>query len=139
MTPDPATEWRRPAGCDTGTEGNLAAAFASLAEQRVGALLVRFDAFCRGARDQVISFAARYAMPALYLESKPATSGGLSSCGPDLVDEYRQLGDYTGRVLRGEKPHVERKLELGRLGHRQVGPGIGYDWHHSGGEQRSMP
>jgi putative tryptophan/tyrosine transport system substrate-binding protein len=40
----------------------------------------------------------------LYLESKAVTSGGLSSYGPDLEDEYRQLGVYTGLVLRGEKP-----------------------------------
>jgi putative tryptophan/tyrosine transport system substrate-binding protein len=89
---------------NTGTAGDLAAAFASLAEQRVGALLIGSDAFFWAARDQIISLAARYAIPTLYLESKAVTSGGLSSYGPDLVDEYRQLGPYTGRVLRGEKP-----------------------------------
>jgi putative tryptophan/tyrosine transport system substrate-binding protein len=89
---------------NTGTAGDLAAAFASLAEQRVGALLIGSDAFFWAARDQIISLAARYAIPTLYLESKAVTSGGLSSYGPDLVDEYRQLGLYTGRVLRGEKP-----------------------------------
>jgi putative tryptophan/tyrosine transport system substrate-binding protein len=89
---------------NTGAEGDLPAAFASLAEQRIGALLIGSDAFFWAARDQVISLAARYAIPTLYLESKAVISGGLSSYGPDLVDEYRQLGVYTGRVLRGEKP-----------------------------------
>jgi putative tryptophan/tyrosine transport system substrate-binding protein len=89
---------------NTGTEGDLAAAFSSLAEQRVSALLIGSDAFFWAVRDQVISLAARYAIPTLYLESKAVTSGGLSSYGPDLMDEYRQLGVYTGRVLRGEKP-----------------------------------
>jgi putative tryptophan/tyrosine transport system substrate-binding protein len=89
---------------NTGTEGDLVAAFASLAEQRVGALLIGSDAFFWVVRDQVVSLATRYAIPTLFLESKAVTSGGLSSYGPDLVDEYRQLGVYTGRVLRGEKP-----------------------------------
>jgi len=89
---------------NAGTENDLAAAFATLAEQRVGALLIGSDAFFWAARDQIISLTARYAIPALYLESKAVESGGLSSYGPDLVGEYRQLGLYTGRVLKGEKP-----------------------------------
>jgi putative tryptophan/tyrosine transport system substrate-binding protein len=88
----------------TGSEGDVVAAFASLTEQRVGALLIGSDAFFWAVRDRIISLAARYAIPTLYLESKAVASGGLSSYGPDLVDEYRQLGVYTGRVLRGEKP-----------------------------------
>jgi putative tryptophan/tyrosine transport system substrate-binding protein len=70
---------------NTGTEGDLATAFASLAKQHVGALLIGSDALFWATRDQVISLAARYAIPTLYLESKAVTSGGLSSYGPDLV------------------------------------------------------
>jgi len=89
---------------NAGTESDLAAAFATIAEQRVDALLIGSDAFFWAARDQIISLAARYAIPTLFLESKAVASGGLSSYGPDLEDEYRRLGRYTGRVLKGEKP-----------------------------------
>jgi putative ABC transport system substrate-binding protein len=89
---------------NAGTPSDVAASFAILAEQGVGALLIGSDAFFVAARDQIISLAARYKIPTLFVESKAVAAGGLSSYGPDLADEYRQLGLYTGRVLNGEKP-----------------------------------
>jgi putative tryptophan/tyrosine transport system substrate-binding protein len=89
---------------NAGTERDLAEAFKTVAAQQVGAVLIGSDVFFWGVRDQIISLAARYAIPTMFLESKAVASGGLSSYGPDLVGEYVQVGVYTGRVLKGEKP-----------------------------------
>jgi putative ABC transport system substrate-binding protein len=87
-----------------GTETDIAAAFATLIEQRAGALLIGGDPFFYGARDQIVSLAARYAIPTMYFEITSVAAGGLLSYGPDLLGANRQVGLYTGRILRGEKP-----------------------------------
>jgi putative tryptophan/tyrosine transport system substrate-binding protein len=48
--------------------------------------------------------AAQHRMPALYFEGDFAKAGGLISYGPDISDQYRQLGIYAGRILSGQKP-----------------------------------
>lgn len=86
------------------SEQELEPAFASMAQLKVGALLVAADAFFNAKREQIVSLAARYAIPAIYEQSAFATAGGLMSYGTNLAEGYRQAGIYTGRILKGEKP-----------------------------------
>jgi putative ABC transport system substrate-binding protein len=79
-------------------------AFATVAQQRVAALLVASDPLFFDRRDQLIALAARQAVPAIYYLRAFSQAGGLLSYGNDLADMYRQVGKYTGRVLNGERP-----------------------------------
>ena len=82
----------------------LNAAFALLVQQGVGALLVAADAYFDTRRDRIIAFAAQNRLPAVYHFREYAFAGGLVSYAPSITDAYRQAGNYTGRVLKGEKP-----------------------------------
>jgi putative ABC transport system substrate-binding protein len=86
----------------TGSE--VAAAFANLVEQRTGALVIAPGTFFPGALDQIISLAGRYAVPTLFVNRAGVVSGGLASYGPTTIELARQMGIYTGRILKGEKP-----------------------------------
>jgi putative ABC transport system substrate-binding protein len=86
------------------TESDVAAAFATLIEQHAGALLISADTFFYVARDQIVSLAARHAIPTIFYERASVAAGGLLSYGPDLLDANRQAGLYAGRILGGEKP-----------------------------------
>src|SRR5260221_2179193 len=79
-------------------------AFATIAQQRVAALLVASDPLFFDRRDQLVSLAARQAIPAIYYLRAFPQAGRLLSYGNSLTDLYRQVGTYTGRVLNGEKP-----------------------------------
>jgi putative ABC transport system substrate-binding protein len=87
-----------------GTESEIDGAFGSLLQSQAGALLVGADPFFNSRREQVVALAARYAVPAIYEWREFAASGGLISYGPSLTSIYRQLGIYTGRILKGAKP-----------------------------------
>ena len=87
-----------------GTEGDIDAAFASLAELHAGGVVVAGDAFFANRRDQLVSLASRHAVPAIYMWSDFTAAGGLISYGIDNIDIWRQAGIYAGRILRGEKP-----------------------------------
>src|SRR6266576_1087963 len=80
------------------------AAFATIAQQRVAALLVASDPLFFDRRDQLVALAARQAIPAIYYLRAFPQAGGLLSYGNRLTDMYRQVGTYAGRVLNGEKP-----------------------------------
>jgi len=82
----------------------IVAGFASLVEKRIDALLVPPVALFGARRIQLALLAARHAIPAIYGERRYAEAGGLVSYGPDLADQFRQVGIYTGRILKGEKP-----------------------------------
>jgi putative ABC transport system substrate-binding protein len=79
-------------------------AFATLAQQKVEAILLANDAFFLRERRRLIALAAHYDMPAVYNWREFAVDGGLMSYSPSLTQGYRQVGIYTGRILKGEKP-----------------------------------
>ena len=67
-------------------------------------MLVGADPFFQNRQNQIVALAARHAIPAIYELREFADAGGLISYGPSLADGYRQVGVYTGRILKGEKP-----------------------------------
>jgi ABC-type uncharacterized transport system substrate-binding protein len=100
-----------------GTERDLDAALASLAEQHAGALMVTDDPFFTTRRDQLVALAARHRIPAIYAFREFIEAGGLAYYGTSIIDAFRQLGVYTGRILKGTKPadlpvQLPTKLEL---------------------------
>ncbi len=86
------------------SERELDTAFATLTQLRAGALLLCSDVFFNSRRDHIVALAARYAIPAIYEWREFAAAGGLMSYGTNLVEGYRQVGIYTGRILKGNKP-----------------------------------
>ena len=83
------------------TESEVAAAFATIVEQRVGALLIAAGAISPSASDQIISLAGRYAVPTLFLNRDGPVSGALASYGASGSNNvFRQVGIYTGRILK---------------------------------------
>ena len=87
-----------------GSERELDAAFKSMWQLRVGALLVGADPFFASRRTQIVTLAARHSVPAVYEQRAFAEAGGLMSYGTNIAEGYQQAGRYTGRILKGEKP-----------------------------------
>jgi putative ABC transport system substrate-binding protein len=99
------------------TDSDLETAFATFSQQRLGAVLVGASAFYISRREQLAALAARHALPAIFPYREDALAGGLMSYGISLGYFWHQIGIYTGRILKGEKPAdlpVEQatKLEL---------------------------
>jgi putative tryptophan/tyrosine transport system substrate-binding protein len=86
------------------TSREINAAFATLVRDRPEALFVSGDAFFTSRRVQVAALAVRYALPAIYSAREFVEVSGLMSYGSNMPDAYRQVGVYTGRILKGAKP-----------------------------------
>jgi putative tryptophan/tyrosine transport system substrate-binding protein len=87
-----------------GSIRDIEMAFATLAQKRVEALVTAPSALFGARRQQLAVLAARYALPVMYHDRLFTEASGLMSYGTSLADAYRQIGVYTGRVLKGEKP-----------------------------------
>jgi putative ABC transport system substrate-binding protein len=86
------------------TDNDLDTVFANLARQQVGALVIGGDPFFNSRGEHLGSLSVRHGMPTIFQFREFAAGGGLVSYGADLVDSYRQVGIYAGRILNGEKP-----------------------------------
>ena len=86
------------------TESEIDAAFASLAQLHVGALVLGPDQFLNSRREQLVALAARHAVPVIYDFRQNAAVGGLISYGPSLTHVNYQAGVHVGRILKGAKP-----------------------------------
>jgi putative ABC transport system substrate-binding protein len=86
------------------TSREITAAFTAFERERPDALVVDIDPFLTSRRVQLVTLAARHAIPASYAVREFVEIGGLISYGSSLTDAYRQLGVYTGRVLKGVRP-----------------------------------
>jgi putative ABC transport system substrate-binding protein len=89
---------------NAGNDRELEVAFSTLVQQRANALLVGADPFFDTRRDRIVALAAQFKLPAIYQFRDYAVAGGLMSYGISIMDGYRQVGIYTGRVLKGTKP-----------------------------------
>jgi len=86
------------------TDTDFDTAFATILERRVGGLIVAQDPFFIARRDQLVTLAARHAVPTIYFSGEFVRAGGLISYGGSLAAGYRQVGLYAGRILEGTKP-----------------------------------
>ena len=86
------------------TDSKIDAAFTSAVQSGTGALLVEGDPLFITRIERVIALAARHAIPTMYSFREFVVAGGLISYGTSLIENWRQVGLYTGRILKGEKP-----------------------------------
>jgi putative ABC transport system substrate-binding protein len=89
---------------NTATIREIDAAFATLARERADALFVAPDAFFISRRVQIVTLTARDKIPAIYSTREHVAAGGLMSYGTDLAEMFRQMGTYSGSILKGAKP-----------------------------------
>jgi len=86
------------------TKAEIDAAFDTLVQRKAGGLVTISEPFLNSRRDQLVELAARHSLPTLYPVRDYVAAGGLVSYGTSIVGAYREVGVYTGRILKGEKP-----------------------------------
>lgn len=86
------------------TDREVDSAFSTLIQRRAGGLVITPDTFFSSRSEQLAALALRHTMPTVSPYREFVTAGGLMSYGGSLTDQYRQVGVYTGRILKGEKP-----------------------------------
>jgi putative ABC transport system substrate-binding protein len=89
---------------DASSDRDIETSFATFVQHGAGALIVGAGAFLFSNREKLVALAARHALLAIYADPEDAVVGGLINYGPSIVDAYRQVGIYAGRILKGEKP-----------------------------------
>lgn len=89
---------------EASTEGDIDRTFATLAQLKVDAMVVQPDVFFTSRDEQFGTLAQRYAVPTISIYRPFVAAGGLVSYGPSETDNYRSVGYYAGKVLKGEKP-----------------------------------
>jgi ABC-type uncharacterized transport system substrate-binding protein len=89
---------------EASTSAEIDAAFVAFGRERPDALFVAPDPFFLSRRVQLAALTARHSLPAAYSMRQYVEAGGLMSYGTSLVDMYRQVGNYSGRILKGAKP-----------------------------------
>ena len=94
-----------------GTNSGIDTAFATIVRMRADAFLISPEALFVTRRVQLITLAARHALPALYHRREFTDAGGLMSYGSSLAEQFRLTGLYAGRILKGEKP-AEMPVQL---------------------------
>jgi putative tryptophan/tyrosine transport system substrate-binding protein len=85
-------------------DSQLDLAFEKVIEGRIGALVVAADPFFMDRRDKLITMSDQHALPTVYDRPEWVSAGGLMSYGTSITDTFRQVGLYTGRILKGERP-----------------------------------
>ena len=89
---------------DASTIREIDAAFATFVRERPDAVFVGIDTFFNNRRAQLVNLASRHAVPATFVNRDFAEIGGLMSYGSNIADAWRQVGVYTGHILKGAKP-----------------------------------
>jgi putative tryptophan/tyrosine transport system substrate-binding protein len=89
---------------DTRDAGEIERAITAFAQGSNGGLLVTGSSSSTLHRNLIVALAARYRLPAVYFQRLFVTAGGLTSYGPDYVDQFRRAAGYVDRILKGEKP-----------------------------------
>jgi putative ABC transport system substrate-binding protein len=86
------------------TEAELEAAFAGIVAAEAGALIVGSDNLFIDRRKQIVALTIKHAIPTIFFERDSVVDGGLMSYSASLADQFRQVGAYVGRILKGESP-----------------------------------
>ncbi len=112
------------------TVAGIEAAFAEMAKQKVGAMIMGPGAFLINQRAQNVALAERYAIPCMHSDRSAVPIGGLIAYGNVLTDGYRRNGVYVGRILKGDKPGdlpIDRATKFELLINLKTAKALGLD------------